>query len=98
MLTMEVLWKYNLNFVKDLPKICLNFIITIIVVSENFVPTFVSDYHFFLHACLLFNKYPQKSQDPFNTQVHTVVQLVEALRYKPEGRGSLPDGVIRIFH
>jgi hypothetical protein len=25
-------------------------------------------------------------------------QLVEALRYKPEGRGSIPDGVIGIFH
>jgi len=25
-------------------------------------------------------------------------QLVEALRYKPEGHGSIPDGVIAIFH
>ena len=25
-------------------------------------------------------------------------QLVGALRYKPEGRGSIPDGVIGIFH
>jgi hypothetical protein len=24
--------------------------------------------------------------------------VVEALRYKPEGRGSIPDGVIGIFH
>ena len=63
------------------------FFITITGVSENFVPTFVSDYRFFLHACVLFNKYPRKSQDPFNIQVHAVVQLVEALRYKPEGCG-----------
>jgi len=27
-----------------------------------------------------------------------VTQLVEALRYKPEGRGFDPDGVIGIFH
>jgi hypothetical protein len=25
--------------------------------------------------------------------MHTVAQLVEALRYKSEGRGSIPDGV-----
>jgi hypothetical protein len=25
---------------------------------------------------------------------HAVAQLVEALRYKPEGRGSIPDGVV----
>jgi hypothetical protein len=25
---------------------------------------------------------------------HAVVQLVEALHYKPKGRGSIPDGVI----
>ena len=29
---------------------------------------------------------------------HTVAQLVEALRYKPEGRGFDSDGVIGIFH
>jgi len=29
---------------------------------------------------------------------HAVAQLVEALRYKPEGRSSIPDGVIGIFH
>jgi hypothetical protein len=27
-----------------------------------------------------------------------VAQLVEALRYKPEGRGFIPDGVIGIFY
>jgi hypothetical protein len=27
-----------------------------------------------------------------------VAQLVEALLYKPEGRGSIPDGVTGIFH
>jgi hypothetical protein len=27
-----------------------------------------------------------------------VAQLVEALRYKPEGRGFDPDGAIGIFH
>ena len=27
-----------------------------------------------------------------------VAQLVEALRYKPESRGSITDGVIGIFH
>ena len=27
-----------------------------------------------------------------------MAQLVEALRYKPEGRGSITDGVIGIFH
>jgi hypothetical protein len=29
---------------------------------------------------------------------HGVAQLVEALRYKPEGRRFIPDGVIGIFH
>jgi hypothetical protein len=29
---------------------------------------------------------------------HAVAQLVEALRYKSEGRGFVPDGVIGIFH
>jgi hypothetical protein len=28
---------------------------------------------------------------------HAVAQLVEALRYKPEGRG-FPDGVVGFFH
>jgi len=27
-----------------------------------------------------------------------MVQFVEALRYKPEGRGSIPEGVTGIFH
>ena len=27
-----------------------------------------------------------------------MAQLVEALRYKPEGRGLIPDGVNGIFH
>jgi hypothetical protein len=27
-----------------------------------------------------------------------VGQLVEALRYKSEGLGAIPDGVIKIFH
>ena len=33
-------------------------------------------------------------------QGYAVAQLVEALalRYKPEGRGLIPDGVIGIFH
>ena len=29
---------------------------------------------------------------------HAVAQLVEALRYKPEVAGLIPDGVIGIFH
>jgi hypothetical protein len=29
---------------------------------------------------------------------HAVAQLAEALRYKPKVGGSIPDGVIRIFH
>jgi hypothetical protein len=29
---------------------------------------------------------------------HAVAQLVEALRYKPERPGSIPDGVTGIFH
>ena len=29
---------------------------------------------------------------------HAVAQLVEALRYKSEGGGFVPDGVNRIFH
>ena len=45
----ETLWKNNLNFVKDVPMIYVNFIITVIIVSEGekkkgdvtFVPTFV---------------------------------------------------------
>ena len=69
LLVKQTLWKYNLNFVKDVPTTCVNFIINIIAVSENFVPTFVSDCHFSLHACVLLNKYPNKSQDPFN--IHT---------------------------
>jgi hypothetical protein len=28
---------------------------------------------------------------------HAVPQLVEALRYQPEGRGSIPNGVTRIL-
>jgi len=27
-----------------------------------------------------------------------VKQLIEALRYNPEGRGSIPDGIIGIFY
>jgi hypothetical protein len=36
----------------------------------------------------------------FNTRNwrHAVAQLVEALRYKPKVAGSIPDGVIGIFH
>ena len=29
---------------------------------------------------------------------HGVAQLIEALRYKSEGPGSIPDGVIGLFH
>jgi len=29
---------------------------------------------------------------------HAVAQMVEALRYKSGGRGSIPDGDIGIFH
>jgi hypothetical protein len=29
---------------------------------------------------------------------HAAVHLVEALRYKQEGRGSIPNGVIGIFY
>jgi hypothetical protein len=29
---------------------------------------------------------------------HAVAQLVEALRYKPEDKGTIPDVVIGIFH
>ena len=32
------------------------------------------------------------------TMVHAVAQLVEALRYKLEGPGSIPDGVVGTFH
>jgi hypothetical protein len=32
------------------------------------------------------------------TAGHAVAQLVEALRYKSEGRGSIADGVTGIFH
>ena len=31
----ETLWKNNLNFVKDVPMIYVNFIITVIIVSEG---------------------------------------------------------------
>jgi hypothetical protein len=31
-------------------------------------------------------------------QGYAVAQLVEALRYKPKGPGSISDGVIGIFH
>jgi hypothetical protein len=41
----------------------------------------------------------QALSDTFNLfRGHAVAQLVEALRYKSEGRGSIPDGVIGIFH
>jgi hypothetical protein len=29
---------------------------------------------------------------------YAVAQLVKALRYNPEGRGSIPDSVIVFFH
>jgi hypothetical protein len=29
---------------------------------------------------------------------HAVARLIETLRYKPEGPGSIPDGVIGISH
>jgi hypothetical protein len=29
---------------------------------------------------------------------HVVEQLVEALHYKPEGHGLIPDGVFEIFY
>jgi hypothetical protein len=35
---------------------------------------------------------------PKNLVGYAVARLVEALRYKPEGRGFIPDGVIGIFH
>ena len=35
---------------------------------------------------------------PNSTVGHGVVQLVGALRYKPESSGSIPDGVIGTFH
>jgi hypothetical protein len=31
----EILWKSNLNFVKDVPMTCVNFVTIVIVVSEN---------------------------------------------------------------
>jgi hypothetical protein len=34
----------------------------------------------------------------YKIRKHAVAQLVEATRYKPEGRGFDPDGVIGIFH
>jgi hypothetical protein len=42
-----------------------------------------------------------KAQDVYKCckfWVLSVAQLVEALRYKPESRGSNPDSVIGIFH
>jgi hypothetical protein len=33
-----------------------------------------------------------------SVRVATVAHLVEALRYKSEGRGFYPDGFIEIFH
>jgi hypothetical protein len=32
------------------------------------------------------------------TSAHAAARLVEALSYKPENRGSIPDGVTGIFH
>jgi hypothetical protein len=37
----------------------------------------------------------KKKKEAFFWWGHAVAQLVEALRYKP---GSIPDGVIKIFH
>lgn len=45
LMTKKTLWKNNLSFLKDVPIICVNFIISVIVISENkiggiaFVPT-----------------------------------------------------------
>ena len=36
-------------------------------------------------------------QNQYN-RVYAAVQSVEALRYKSQGAGSIPDGVIAIFH
>ena len=35
---------------------------------------------------------------PNSTVGHGVMQLVKALRYKPEGSSSFPDGLIGTFH
>ena len=35
---------------------------------------------------------------PVSLMGHAVAQLVEALSSKPEGAGSIPNGVIAIFH
>jgi hypothetical protein len=35
---------------------------------------------------------------PYGLNGHGLAPLVEALRYKGEGRGSIPDGVIGFFH
>ena len=34
----------------------------------------------------------------YHKRVHAVAQLVEALRYKPKVAGSIPDGVLGVFH
>jgi hypothetical protein len=40
----------------------------------------------------------RKKQSPSRLWGHMVAQLAEALGYKAEGPGSIPDGVIGIFH
>ena len=40
LLVKSTLWKYNLNFVKDVPTTCVDFITNISVLSEDVVPTF----------------------------------------------------------
>jgi hypothetical protein len=53
----------------------------------------------FVYFCLLLTRLATDRDTNYCLLVrwgHAVAQLVEALRYKPEG--SIPDGVIGIFH
>ena len=44
----ETLWKSNLNYVKDVPMMCVNFITSVIIVSGK-------KYEQLLSSCLLYS-------------------------------------------
>ena len=88
LLVKQTLWKYNLNFVKDVPTTCVNFIINIIAVLRiSYRPLLAIVTSPCTHACYSTNIQINHKTHLTYIQMHAVAQLVEALRYKPEGRG-----------
>jgi hypothetical protein len=50
------------------------------------------------YYCLLFSLDIVYFNEYLLCEGHVVAQLVEALHYKLEGKGSIPNGVTGIFH